>query len=517
MLKKIVIGALLVIVALSCGLFLWARSIIAHDGVRTALAQQLSTSLGQPVEIGSIAATIYPRVTVNLGQVTIGRPARIRVDTLHVGTDFRALLSRRIEHARLELSDAHVELPLPPFTLGSRSAPASSAASPVTIVSIDLVSLRGVEISSGGRTLSGDLELVPEGNGVTLKKVALAADKSRIDVGGQITDLSGPVGNVTIKAGALNFDQLIAFASDFARGTGPATAGPASASAPPAVQGSGVSGRPAMNIGVSLEATRASIGALTIEGVKGKARLTPETLTLAPVSFGVFGGRYDGTLVFSLAAVPDFRLNAALTSIDTAAAAAFAGSPGTISGRLSGTLNLAGRGMDSAAVTKTARGTARVDVVNGAVKNLGLIRTVIVATSGRADSPRASGSRDEPFTKLGATFTIANGSASTQDLRLESKDILLAAAGTMRLDGTAIDLPGRVQLSDDLSKQAGRDLVRYTQDAGRVTLPAVVTGSASAPQVRIDVASVAKRALTNRANEEAEKALRKGLGGLFKK
>ncbi len=128
-----------------------------------------------------------------------------------------------------------------------------------------------------------------------------------------------------------------------------------------------------------------------------------------------------------------------------------------------------------------------------------------------------AGARDEPFTKLGATLTIAGGSASTDDLRFESKDLLLAAAGTVRPDGGAINLRGQVQLSDELSRQAGRDLVRYTQEEGRVTLPATITGSAEAPVVRIDVAGVAKRALTNRATEEARKALKKGLGGLFKK
>ena len=80
-----------------------------------------------------------------------------------------------------------------------------------------------------------------------------------------------------------------------------------------------------------------------------------------------------------------------------------------------------------------------------------------------------------------------------------------------------IDLTGQVQLSDELSKQAGRDLVRYTQEGGRVTLPATITGSADAPQVRIDTASLAKRAITNRATEEVQKALKKGLSGLFKK
>jgi uncharacterized protein involved in outer membrane biogenesis len=517
MLKKILVGTFVLFVVLSIGLFVWVRSVFAQDGVRKALAEQLSKSLGQPVEVGSIGATIYPRVTVNLGDVTIGQPARIRVQKLHVGTDFGALLSRRIEHARLELSGAHVQLPLPGFSLGSASSPEPSTKPPVEIVSIDAVALHDVEIVSGGRTLTGDVEVVPEGNALTLKKVALVADKSRIDVSGRLTDVSGPVGDIAIKAGALNFDQLLAFVHDFANGAGIAST-PARSSSARATNGSSGPGAAAgMNIGVSLQAAHATMGELTIERLTGKARITPEAMTLAPISFGVFGGRYDGSLAFTLAAVPDFKLNATLSGVDTAAAAAFAGSPGTISGRLSGRLNLAGRGMDASSVMKTARGTARVDIVDGIIKNLGLIRSVVIATSGRADASASGGARDEPFTKLGATFTIANGSANTEDLRFESKDLLLAAAGGMRLDGSAIDLPGQVQLSDDLSKQAGRDLVRYTQEGGRVTLPATITGTASAPHVRIDVASMAKRALTNRATEEAQKALKKGLSGLFKK
>ena len=118
---------------------------------------------------------------------------------------------------------------------------------------------------------------------------------------------------------------------------------------------------------------------------------------------------------------------------------------------------------------------------------------------------------------LGATLVVSGGSASTQDLTLESKDLLLAAAGAIRLDGSAINLRGQVQLSDELSQRAGRDLVRYTQQDGRVTLPATITGSAASPQVSIDVADLAKRAVTNRAIEEAQKGIKKALESLFPK
>jgi uncharacterized protein involved in outer membrane biogenesis len=212
-------------------------------------------------------------------------------------------------------------------------------------------------------------------------------------------------------------------------------------------------------------------------------------------------------------------LKAALAGIDMAAATAFVGSPDTLSGRLAATVDLAGVGTDAASALSTAKGSARVDITNGIVKNFGLVRTIIIATSGRSDASGASagGSRDEPFSRLGATLALANGTAATSDLRFESADLLLDAAGTVRLDGSAIKLAGQVQLSDALSQQAGRDLVRYTQEQSRVTLPVTITGSAENPQVRIDVAGLARRAITNRVKDEVQGAIKKGLGGLFRK
>src|SRR5581483_10079532 len=144
-----------------------------------------------PVNIGSIGATIYPRVSVTLGDVSIGAPARIHAATLRVGADLGALLSRRIEHATVELSGARVELPLPPFAIGAGPSSDPSSKPIVELVSVDTVALRGVEIVSGGRTLSGDVVVAPEGNGVTIEKFALAADKTKIDATGRITNLSG--------------------------------------------------------------------------------------------------------------------------------------------------------------------------------------------------------------------------------------------------------------------------------------------------------------------------------------
>jgi AsmA protein len=263
-----------------------------------------------------------------------------------------------------------------------------------------------------------------------------------------------------------------------------------------------------MNLALTMDASRARVGSLQLEALKGKARITDAGLALDPASFGVFGGHYDGTLSLTLGATPTVRIKAKVSGIDVGAATAFAGSPGTISGKLAGDLDLTARGLDAAAVSRTAAGSLRVDVTDGVVKNLGLIQAVVLATSMRSGaSSEDRGSRDEPFTHLGGTLGIGGGQATSHDLRFESKNVVLSLGGSARLDGSAIDFKGPAQLSDALSKQAGRDLVRYTQDNGRVTLPATVTGSAADPHVRLDVADLAKRAVTNRAQEEAKKAI----------
>ena len=70
-------------------------------------------------------------------------------------------------------------------------------------------------------------------------------------------------------------------------------------------------------------------------------------------------------------------------------------------------------------------------------------------------------------------------------------------------------LKGLVQLSPELSKEAGPDLVRYASDDGKVTLPVSVSGPVSRLVVTPDVSETARRALSKQVSE--------GLSSLFKR
>ena len=208
--KNILIGVAVFVLLTVCGVFFWAQAILACDSVRTLAAAQMSKAIGHPEAIGSISATIFPRVAISLGEVTVGEPARVRIDTLHVGTAVSVLLSRRIEHAGLRLAGARIELPLPPLgTQFETATPASAtepSAPPATIVSIDDIVLSDVEIVSGGRTLRGDIEAAMEGQGLALRNITLEAEGTTISTTGRITDLNAPAEELGIKARQLNVE-----------------------------------------------------------------------------------------------------------------------------------------------------------------------------------------------------------------------------------------------------------------------------------------------------------------------
>ena len=107
----LVVATLLLLVA--GGLYIAATRLLASDYARTALEQQLTAFLGQPVRIGALRAVIYPRVGVDLDTVSIGTPATATLAHVRLVTGLRALFSRTISDAELIVRNSRLELPLP--------------------------------------------------------------------------------------------------------------------------------------------------------------------------------------------------------------------------------------------------------------------------------------------------------------------------------------------------------------------------------------------------------------------
>jgi uncharacterized protein involved in outer membrane biogenesis len=523
--KRIAIGLVALLVLGGVTLAILARSVLTGDNVRATIASQVSAAIGQPVTIGGLSASIYPRVTMDLTDVAIGQPTRVQLQSMHIGTRLGALFSRRIEQATVHIDGAHVMLPLPPFAIAATNpgGAADESRPPVEIVSIDEIVLRDVEVVSGDRTLRGEIELVPQATGVLLRRVALAADDTTIEMTGTVSSLSPIEGRIEATATDVNFDRLLAFLSDFAAMPTSGVASP-----PGAIGRSPVMTALDGKLTFDLTLGRATTGNISLSDLRATAQVMADAVKFEPLSFGVFGGRYDGRMQLTLGDVTRYAWRGKVAGVNAATLMAFADSPNTITGTLAGTIALEGTGLAMEQALRTARGTARIDIADGAIAGLSLVRTIVLATSGRGGYVSSAGSavasrgnsvESERFSRLGATLSLGSGVIRTNDFAMTSTDVDLTGAGTVSIASMMTKLEGTVRLSETLSKQAGTDLYRYAQEDGRVTLPATVTGPIGSLSVGIDVGAAATRAIRNRAAEEARKAIERnlpgGLGGLF--
>src|SRR5262245_42005096 len=106
----IIVAATVVVVVLVTAIGVYV--FFSGDGMRRALEQQASSWLGQPVKIMAARGQRFPRPGIGLTGVEVGEPVQLTLANVDISTDLRALLSRRIEDARVVISDSTIQMPL---------------------------------------------------------------------------------------------------------------------------------------------------------------------------------------------------------------------------------------------------------------------------------------------------------------------------------------------------------------------------------------------------------------------
>ena len=147
----IIVAAAVVVVVLVAAIGMYV--FFSGDGMRRALEQQASSWLGQPVRIKAARGQLFPRPGIGLSGIEVGEPVQLTLANVDLSTDLRALLSRRIQDARVVISDSTIQMPLT-LALPEESASTTtdaSASGGVEVVSIGEISLRDVRIRSRGR------------------------------------------------------------------------------------------------------------------------------------------------------------------------------------------------------------------------------------------------------------------------------------------------------------------------------------------------------------------------------
>ena len=437
------------------------------------------------MRIARASVSLVPRVALRLEDITVGQPVRLTLGRVDLSAGFRALVSRRIEEAEVIVSGSRVDMPLPfgvPAMSAAAASPASGsaavAAGGVELVSIRAITLRDIVVASRGREIIVSADSALMGNRLAISSLSARAGETEVSARGTVDLAPRMTATIEATANQLDFDDLLALAAAFTANssTAPKTLTPA-------------------QITATITAPRARLAGVALARFEASMLADGTDVRIEPLEFDVFGGRYDGWLDVAFGDALDVRMGVGVSNLDVAQLAGLGGAADTITGRMYGTGRFGARGRDMSEVLTVARGVGEIMISSGTIRNLDVVRTVVLFF-GRpaADAPPAGGER---FDSINATVALADRSLRSDDLTLSSPDFDVFARGTFALPTRALDAGADLVLSERLSAQAGRDLYRFTRAGTRIVLPAVIDGTLAQPRVRIDAGAVVRRGLRN--------------------
>lgn len=470
---------------------LWLQS----DALRATLERQASLALGQPVALGSAAATLIPRLGLHLTDVRVGEPTVADIDDISIATGLDLLFSREIRNADLRLQGGFLN---PAMLAGMGAAAASdaqaqsSSRSGVVVSSLRSIQVQDVELRAGSERVLLDAEASIDGNGIALQRATLRIRDTTTRITGTIRTRPVVEGNLTVTADTLPADVFLAALSTSSGNTGPTPA--RTTSAP-------------YHLALTLEANALSVGETLLRQIGAHVDATPERVAIEPLAFTVHDGTFRGnaTLQTSTRERPVLNLKGSFSAIDITHLQA--PSANATTGRLEAGVDLnASVESVSASWLQALNGSVELHLHDGRMPGVGVIKRSVIRFAGRATAPQDLSTSDA-YDRVDARLNLAGGSAAISDLILETPDFTATGDGRFGLLDSTVALRVNVVLSEALSQKAGRDLYRYAREGNRVVLPAIVGGTLQEPTATIDIGNAARRALENRIEDEAKSAL----------
>ena len=216
-----------------------------------------------------------------------------------------------------------------------------------------------------------------------------------------------------------------------------------------------------------------------------EANLQGGLLSIALTRAELYGGPVTGKLVIDAGA----RARAHGASFDLSRVSALpfltdALGFDHLEGRFQAKLDITASGTSPAAIVSSLGGTAQFGLEDGAIRDANLPNLVRAMTSQTVQGWQDKGTDKTELTSLTATFQVANGQASTDDLRLAGPLIRVTGKGSANLVARTLDFRVDPKLVFSLQGQGG------PADPAGLGVPVVIRGAWNDPQLYPDVAGI---------------------------
>ena len=324
-------------------------------------------------------------------------------------------------------------------TLTAKTAPEFAGRLEVSVPSVrDLIAWTAKPVTGLGDGLAlfkveGDVK-------TTAKTIALSNANLWFDKTKGQGDLLIATGNKPKISGNLSIDAF-----DLNTYFPPAAAGTQTTSAPAATPAAwstdpmDLSGLRGADADLMLKAEKVTVQKMTAGPATLKATLSGGRLTLALTEAKLYEGQGRATLTLDGAtATPAITIAANLTGINAQGLMKDAIGLDALEGSGALSLNLTGRGTNQKAIVESLAGQGDLRFANGAIRGINLaamLRNVSTAFL----NPMAGETQKTDFAELGGSFTMQNGIAQNNDLRLVSPLLRVEGAGQISLPARNVD------------------------------------------------------------------------------
>ena len=261
-----------------------------------------------------------------------------------------------------------------------------------------------------------------------------------------------------------------------------------------------------------------AVGALRFEtfdlsNLRASLALRAAVLSMNDLQARLYGGGMSGSCSLDLSRpTPRYSLDAALDGVDVNALAG-AYDPGLkdlLRGSLGGRLGLEATGADLDAIVDSARGSANLEIVRGAITSFSILKQLAALLE--MAGGKGIGKDETPFESLRGSFAIGARRAQTSDLALDSADLDISGGGWVGLDA-AIDLAVAARFSQEASLgmiEKTAQLRSLTDREGRLALHLLAQGDLAQPKISLDTRAQVKQ-LEREKKEQVKERLRERL------
>jgi hypothetical protein len=462
--KKVILGILIFLVVTLVALVVLVPLLFDVDRYRPQVAALIEKQMGKPAEIGHLALTVLPRLSIRVDDFTLRNPAGfpqgdfVRAKKIYAVINAGELWRHRVVIKSLDLEAPAINLISSPrgnWNFDTQVSPANSDPDPPggkPLFTLGIIS--SVTISKGRLSVAN---LLPSGQ---MGAVFIAAD------------------GLTSQLWQVDLNAL--------------TAGGQSDIPPPRL---GWEWPRSVAYGAQPTATLAAEGTfetdtlhvlnIVVTKVKSKLRLLPKQVLLEGVELKCYDGTGSGNVSFGFTdPIPRYSTQAKLSGVNMARLLeAFPDTRGKMTGTLDATVVLDGELSHSPDPWAGMGGSGHLTIRNGRLPTLqwdqNLLQLARVAKMGPASGDPSS------FSTITADFTIANHQINTHRVTITGNGVDADASGSIGLAGKGnLEYQGvaRVATSKNALTSILGGLTGASLKDGKMAFPFKLTGTLRNPQ-----------------------------------